>query len=116
MNPSIKEDYEKLKGQIVMTDTGDSVRRFLGIVSDDYDFYYVLYDGRKISLYSCVGGLIQLKGKIDDKDYNGLKRICQLNHWDLIGDDVEQIKTRRDISNNLTKENTIELGLYWELN
>lgn len=78
----ILEEFEEMKGQFVITDFGWHVERLIAISMDDFDYYYVTYDGRKITFNTCVGKVIQLKGKIDDSAYNGFIRIAQLNHFD----------------------------------
>lgn len=77
----ITAEFEKLKGQFVITDNWD-VKRLIAIGSDDMDYYYVCYDGRKIHWFTCVGRIIPLKGKIDDEHYNEFIRMAKLNHFD----------------------------------
>lgn len=45
----------------------------------DEDYYYVVGDMNGIHRLSCVCGLIELKGKIDDQDYERLERLFKLN-------------------------------------
>jgi len=79
----IIEEYEQLKGQFVLNYF--EVQRLIGIVETDFDYYWALYDGRKLHLSSCVGGVIPLKGRLAEKDYNTLIRIAKLNHYDYMG-------------------------------
>ena len=77
----ILEEFESLKGQFVIA--GDwKVKRLVGVVEDDMDYYWLFYDGRKFSLDSCLCRIVRLKGKIGDEDYNELVRLAKLNHYD----------------------------------
>ncbi len=76
----ITEEYNKVKGQFVIC--GDRVYRLIGIADDDEDYYWVLYNGRQITLHSCVGRIIPLKGYIKQNDYEEMLRIAKLNHFD----------------------------------
>ncbi len=71
--------FEELKGQFVLDDK--SVERLIAIGTDDEDYYYVLYDGRKVIWSSCVGKIVPLKGFLKDEDYNEFKRLALLNNW-----------------------------------
>ncbi len=77
----IFQEFETLKGQFVITDS-QSIERLLAIAEDDIDYYYVTFDGRKITFNTCVGSLIPLKGYIRKKDYEKLIRSAKLNHYD----------------------------------
>ncbi len=87
------------KGEFIIT--GNHVERFLAIVDDDFDFYYVCYDGRKLKLYTCVGKLVTLKNKIDTKDYNEFIRLAKLNHYDQLDSTGKHIA---EITEELLKE------------
>lgn len=105
----ILEEYEKLKGQFVITSSWE-IERLVGIGDDKEDWYYLTYDGRKLKWNSCVGGLMPLKGKLDDKDYNELIRIAKLNHYD------QYDKIREQTIKELHKvKDEIVVGLYMEL-
>jgi hypothetical protein len=81
----ILNEFEQLKGQFVITQSWD-VERLVAIAEDEHDYYYITYNGRKFVWNTCVGRIIPLKGKIDDKHYNEFERIADLNHYDrLIG-------------------------------
>ena len=43
----ITKEFNELKGQFVIC--SDQVYRLLGIADDDEDWYYALYDGRRIT-------------------------------------------------------------------
>jgi hypothetical protein len=77
----ILAEFEKLKGQFVITQS-HVVERLIAIGSDDMDYYYVTYNGRKTIWNTCVGAIIPLKGKIDEKHYNEFIRLAKLNHFD----------------------------------
>ena len=84
----ILNEFDELKGQFVITIL-NTVQRLVAIAEDDMDYYYITYDGRKLYWNTCVGSIIPLKGKIDDKHYNEFERIASLNDYDrLIGDGV----------------------------
>ena len=76
----ILAEFEKLKGQFVIEH--NKVVRFIGVACDDNDYYYAVYNGKKVVWISCLMGLVPLKGKIDDEHYNELIRIAKLNHLD----------------------------------
>lgn len=79
---SIVDEFKRLKGQFVLRD--NKVGRLIGIGTDDQDYYYVLYDGRVLRWCTCVGRITQLKDKINDVDYNEMKRLAVLNHYDQL--------------------------------
>jgi hypothetical protein len=87
----ILNEFEQLKGQFVITESWE-VERLVAIGEDEMDYYYITYDGRKLKFHTCVGRIIPLKGKIDDKHYNEFERIANLNHYDrFITDGKEPI-------------------------
>lgn len=109
--PLILEQFEKLKGQFVITD-GWKIERLVGIGDDKEDWYYLTYDGRKLKWNTCVGKLVQLKGKIEDKDYNEFIRLAKLNHYDQFPEIREKVIEELET----TKGNDeIVVGLYMEL-
>ena len=77
----ILEEFEILKGQFVITQSW-RIERLIAIGTDDTDYYWITYNGRKKSWNTCVGGLVPLKGKLDDKHYNEFIRLAKLNHYD----------------------------------
>jgi hypothetical protein len=107
----ILEEYEKLKGQFVITSSWE-IERLVGIGDDKEDWYYLTYDGRKLKWNSCVGRLMPLKGKLDDKDYNELIRIAKLNHYDQYDKIREQ--TIEEL-HKVNEKDEIVVGLYMEL-
>ena len=81
----ILAEFDELKGQFVIPDSW-KVERLVAIAEDDMDYYWITYDGRKLKWHTCVGGVVQLKGKLDDTDYDEFERLADLNHYDrLIG-------------------------------
>jgi hypothetical protein len=79
----ILSEFEEHKGQFVITDD-HVVKRLVAVASDNFDYYWVYWDGRNIQWYSCCGGFIPLKGKIDDKHYDRLIYNAELNHYDRL--------------------------------
>jgi hypothetical protein len=76
----ILSEFEELKGQFVINHY--KVERFIGIGTDDDDYYYITYNGRETKWNTCVGSIIPLKGKIEDKHYNEFIRLAKINHFD----------------------------------
>ena len=79
----ILEEFESLKGQFVIT-SGQDIERLVAIGEDDEDYYYVTYNGRKLTFSSCVGRIMPLKGYLRDEDYLELRRLARLNHFDQV--------------------------------
>lgn len=77
----ILEEFDRLKGQFVITDS-HKIQRLIAVGTDEMDYYWITYDGRKIYWNTCVGKVVQLKGKLDDRDYNEFIRLAKLNHFD----------------------------------
>lgn len=75
---SLRKEMEPYQGTLVL-DLFDVVR-LVDVIDDEDDFYWV-YDTKKGIVHSsCVGGWIPLKGHIQDKSYENLVRIWNLNH------------------------------------
>ena len=77
----ILEEFESLKGQFVIT-SGQDIERLVAIGEDDEDYYYVTYNGRKLTFSTAVGRIMPLKGYLRDEDYLELRRLGRLNHFD----------------------------------
>lgn len=77
----IKAEFEKLKGQFVITDSW-KVERLVAIGEDQLDYYWITYDGRRLYWHTCVGRVVPLKGHLREKDYNEFVRLAKLNHFD----------------------------------
>lgn len=122
----ILKDFENLKGQFVITESW-KIERLIAIGTDDMDYYYVTYNGRKITWNSCVGKIIQLKNKINDNDYEGLIRLAKINHFDqpelyIPSDDVQKLqnldfnKYHKEKIMALDEPNKYITEVCWELN
>jgi len=77
----ILEEFEVLKGQFVITASW-KIERLIAIGEDDMDYYWITYNGRKITWNTCVGRVMPLKGHLRGEDYLELCRLARLNHWD----------------------------------
>jgi len=83
----ILQEFDKLKGQFIIT-MMYKVERLVAIAEDDMDYYYITYNGRKLTWNTCVGSIIPLKGYIKDEYYNEFERMSDLNDYDkLLGKD-----------------------------
>jgi hypothetical protein len=92
---SILKEFENLKGQFVITETLN-IERLIAIGKDDWDYYYITYDGKKTRWNTCVGRLIPLRGYIQDEDYENLIHSAKLNHHDQMSMfDGREIKERK---------------------
>lgn len=99
-------EFEKHKGEFVITDSW-KVERLIAIGDDGFDYYYVTYDGRKLTWNTCVGRIIPLKGKIENNEYMNFIRIAKLNHFDQIKLwNSEITKEKQEIINQHKKELT----------
>lgn len=108
---SIKNTYEELKGQFVITNCW-KIERLVGIGTDEEDYYWLTYNGRELKWNTCVGGLKRLKNKLDAKDYNELVRIAKLNHHDQFEGIREKVIQELY---NLKGDDKILEGLYMEI-
>ena len=79
----ILEEFEKYKGQFVIIEWYKA-ERLVVIGDDDFDWYYITYDGKDLHWISCLVSIIPLKGYIEDNHYNELVRMAKLNHYDQI--------------------------------
>jgi hypothetical protein len=77
----ILEEFEKLKGQFVITES-HLIERLLAIGEDEWDYYYITYNGRKLIWNTCVGRIMPLRGYLREKDYAHLVHMAKLNHCD----------------------------------
>jgi hypothetical protein len=78
----IKQEFETLKGQFVITTVNNKIERLVAIGTDQQDYYYITYNGRKFTWNTCLGRIIPLKGYLRDEDYNELVRLAKLNDFD----------------------------------
>lgn len=116
-----QEIFDNLKGELVICDF--SVYRLIAIVEDEYDYYYLLFDGKELYLFSCLINLIRLKNQIDDEDYSEMIRLVKLNHPDQPGlyEITEEITTlneefKKEIISSLRDDVKFIVGPYWDLN
>ena len=118
----LREEWENHKGEFVLTQS-HKLERFISIGDDGDDYYYVTYDGRKITWNSAVGKLVYLKGKIVDDDYNEFIRLAKLNHWDQIStwsngreQDEELVKEhRKKLTTHDDENNKYLTDICWDL-
>ncbi len=123
----ILKEFDELKGQFVINNAWD-IERFVAVATDGTDYFYVTYNGRKLTWYSSVGRITQLKNKIDDKDYQQLIKIAKLNHFDQPtlysarekGRKNEVLKYNKEHIKEITKiykpENKYITDFCWEIN
>lgn len=119
----ILDEFNRLKGQQVIGDSGKVVR-LIAIGYDYEDYYYVLWNGSKTVWSSCVGTVVQLKSKIDDKQYQRLVYLDSINNFDQITsfwyrdrEDAEELvlKFRKEVE-ILTGKDTFLTEVCWDLN
>jgi len=116
-------EFEKHRGEFVITDNW-KVERLIAIGSDDFDYYYVTYDGRKLTWNTCVGRIIPLKGKIEYNEYMNFVRIAELNHYDqeklynikLTNEKLEAINQHKKELTTLTSPDKFLTEVCWDLN
>lgn len=87
----VLQEFEQHKGEFIIIGF-DRVERLIAITSDEYDYLYLTYDGRKMTNHTCLVGFVPLKNKIDKSDYDTFIRIAKLNHRDQITGDDEITK------------------------
>ena len=106
-----KSQFEQVKGQLVLC--CGSVYRLIALSEDDFDFYWILFDGKKLILTSCCIRITQLKNKIDYNDYDDMVRIAKLNDVDLVNNEDKDL-IRISLFKNLDIKLISEVN--WELN
>ena len=116
----ILAEFDKLKGQFVLTDSW-KVERLIAIGDDEQDYYYITFDGRNINWQSCVGRIMPLKGQLRDQDYDYLIYIAKLNHYDQVNLSAEGnmdmfLKAVEDEISKYPKTDKFLTELCWELN
>lgn len=116
-----QEVFDNLKGELVICNF--SVYRLIAIVEDEFDYYYLLFDGEELHLFSCLINLVKLKNQIDDEDYDEMIRLVKLNHPDQPGlhEITEEITTlneefKKEIITSLRDDVKFIVGPYWQLN
>ena len=114
----ILEEFERLKGQFVITESWD-IERLIGIGDDEQDYYYVTYDGRKTKWNTCVGSVIPLKGRLTEKEYEKFIRIAKLSHWDQavwVSHDEEFITKHKEEASKVNGPDKYLTEICWDLN
>lgn len=114
----ILDEFEELKGQFVI-DESNRIVRLIAIGTDEDDYYWVTYDGRKVHWSTCVGSIIQLKGKIDGKDYQKFIRQAELNSMDRksgIEWSEEDVNTHKQRVTQLEGNDKFLTDICWDLN
>jgi hypothetical protein len=106
--------WKEHKGEFVITQS-HRIERFLAIGFDEEDYYYATYDGRRIMWNSCVGRLIFIKGKLDNRDYEEFIRLAELNHFDQTLEEKEAIFHKREVT-NCGKVESYLTEICWEMN
>lgn len=117
--------YEELKGQFVMVSPSWTVERLVAVGEDQWDYYWVTYDGKKLSWFSCLSKIMPLKGHLRDEDYSDLTAIAKLNHFDQmtswsIGDPLASRifvdQHRLDLEKIPTEVGSLITPICWDLN
>ena len=112
----IKEEFEQLKGQFVIT-SSHRIERLVALADDGFDYYYVTYNGREYTWNSCAGRIIPLKGHLRDKDYDELVRLAKLNHYDFLSvNDEFKDSHEKWLSNTLSGDDKILMEFCFDLN
>lgn len=119
---SITNKFKKHKGEFVITESRD-IQRLIAIGTDDTDYYYIYWDGRKVTWSTCCGRFIPLKGYIPDEDYNRFIAVEKLNCYDVNGElDREEFKWKGNGEEVKKKIETLTLPdkyiteVCWDLN
>jgi hypothetical protein len=118
----ILEEFDSLKGQFVITASW-KIERLIAIGEDDMDYYWITYNGRKITWNTCVGRVMPLKGHLRGEDYLELCRLARLNHWDQSelfgGKNIEETKNfneghKKEIT-SIEDPNKFLTEIHWEI-
>ncbi len=106
-----KNQFEILKGQLVLC--CGRVYRLIALSEDEFDFYWILFDGKKTHLVSCCIRITQLKNKIDCYAYEDMIRVAKLNDIDLVND-IDKDLIRINLLKNLDVKLISEVN--WQIN
>ena len=71
--------FEDHKGEMVLVD--GNKYQFVGIAQDRDDYLYLMFDGRKITVFTILSHFVILKNKIDYDDYYNFIRTADLNFY-----------------------------------
>ena len=115
------EEVNRLQGQFVLCD--NVVYRLIGLADDTEDYYYVLYNGRKLKLTTCLMRITPLKGYILEDHYNEIIRMARLNHYDqptLYGtkEDISEFNEehKNELIGGWSDDTKFIIGPFWEIN
>ncbi len=115
--------FKNYQGQFVIVNS--QVFRFIGVAEDDFDYYWIFYNGKDVILNSCLITLIPLKGFIREFDYFTLVNSAKLRHLDQVNlfDTNGSVETlsfnqshRDEMTNKINANYSILNGLVWEIN
>lgn len=100
----ILQEFEQLKGQFIINDS-HQIERLVAVGEDDMDYYWITYNGRKLTWHSCVGRVVPLKGYLREKDYAEFVRLAKLNHFDqaTLWGNSEPDKAKEAVDAHLTE-------------
>ena len=117
----VLEEFEKFKGQFVIIDRIKfNVERLVAIGGDEWDWFYITFDGRDLNWSVCNCSIMPLKGYLRDEDYNYLIRNAKLNHFDQLYIKNNQEKIFLDaVEKEVSEypENTkVITEFFWDLN
>jgi hypothetical protein len=122
----IKKEFNELKGQHVLIN--NTVLRFIAIAEDEYDYLYILWDGKNIKYHTVLELLIPLKNKIDDQHYNSIVLTSKYNHLDsfdymMPSNDLEKkivkkfaLKQRKDVIKSIPDDINVLSEFCWDFN
>lgn len=116
---NIIKEYELYKGQLVFTDSGRS-EQLIGIGTDNEDYYYITYNGRRIVWNTCVGKYIPLKFRFTEEEYNNLVRTAKLNYvtyFDAMASNEDELLCYlKQLTYTTNEQDKVIKGYYWTLN
>ena len=100
------DEFDRLQGTFVLT-SHTRPMRLVAIGETDFDYYYILYDGKKFRWEPVLTGIMELKGYLKDVDYDELERLAELNHIDRFIDanpENEYYTSLDEFKRELTKD------------
>lgn len=76
----LSQETRKRHNELVLTHTGHVVR-LIGFYDGEDDYYYIVKNTNGVeprhSYWSCVGGLVYLKDRLEQDEYESLDRTCE---------------------------------------
>lgn len=122
MYKKLLEKFEKSKGQLVICKYTMSVLRLIGIgkFKDTNEYYYIFFDGNKISTADVYYGFIPLKKTISEVEYASLIEEHKKEAFDILeGDNTENeirsVSYRRKDLLKFKNSNAKVIEKYWQL-